>query len=165
MGAPVISLRRGTEADIAAVDALLRRSYPRQLKADYPPSVMVTAVPILSRANPGLVSGGTYYVAETEAGEILGAGGWTRSIKRAGTADVRHLVTDDRHIRRGIGRRVMMAVVSEARLAGADRLDCLATRTAEPFYEAMGFKSLGEITIGLRPGIDFPVIRMQRIFS
>ncbi|MEM1066656.1 MAG: GNAT family N-acetyltransferase [Pseudomonadota bacterium] len=165
MGAPVITVRRGTEADIGAVDALLQRSYPRQLKADYPPSIMVTAVPILARANPGLVSSGTYYVAVTDEGDVVGAGGWSRSIKRAGTADVRHLVTDDRHTRRGIGRRVMMGIVSEARLAGANRLDCLATRTAQPFYEAMGFTVLGEMTIGLRPGIEFPVIRMQRKFA
>jgi hypothetical protein len=44
--------------DIAAVDALLARAYPRLLKADYAPSVLVTALPRIARAQPGLVAAG-----------------------------------------------------------------------------------------------------------
>ncbi len=162
MATQVISLRTATEADIGPVDRLLSQSYTKLLKSDYPPSVQVTAIPLISRANPALVASGTYYVAESETGEILGAGGWTRSIKGPAVADVRHLVTHHRHLRRGIARRVLLGVFSEARLAGARRLDCLATRTAVPFYESMGFSVDAKVTIGLRPGIDFPAVRMLR---
>lgn len=162
MEAQVVTLRTSTAADVSAIDRLLSDSYTRLLKSDYPPSVQVTAVPIISRANPSLVSSGTYFVAVTPEDEIIGGGGWSRSIKSADIADVRHIVTDHRHLRRGIARRIMMGIISEARRAGIARLDCLATRTARPFYEAMGFDNFGEITVGLRPGIDFPTIRMQR---
>lgn len=162
MQTQVVTLRTSTASDVSAIDRLLSQSYARLLKADYPPSVQVTAIPIISRANPSLISSGTYYVAVTPEDEIIGAGGWTRSIKKAEMADVRHIVTDYRHVRRGIARRIMMGVISEARRAGVTRLDCLATRTAQPFYDAMGFDTLGQITVGLRPGIDFPTIRMQR---
>ena len=162
MQTQVVTLRASTARDVSAVDRLLSQSYTRLLKADYPPSVQVTAIPIISRANPSLLASGTYYVAVTPEDEIIGAGGWTRSIKRAEMADVRHVVTDHRHLRRGIARRIMMGIISEARRAGVTRLDCLATRTAQPFYEAMGFETLGTIVVGLRPGIDFPTVRMQR---
>ena len=64
-----IFLRVATPADLAAVDALLARSYPRLLAADYPPSVLVTALPLISRARPELLASGTYYVVED--GDIL----------------------------------------------------------------------------------------------
>ena len=52
-------LRPATPDDFADVDALLARSYPALLKHDYRPSVLVTAVPVLARANPALVGSGT----------------------------------------------------------------------------------------------------------
>lgn len=162
MATDVITLRTAASHDLEAIDRLLSESYTRLLKADYPPSIQVTAIPIIARVNPVLVSSGTYYVAETRGGEILGAGGWTLSAKGKGVGDVRHVVTHREHLRRGIARRLMMGIFSEARLAGVTRLDCLSTRTAAPFYRALGFAGDREVVIALRPGIGFPALRMTR---
>jgi len=163
-----LTIRPSGRGDIAAVDALLARSYPALLKSDYPPSVLVTALPLISRAQPGLVTCGTYYVAETNEGAIVGAGGWTfaapgGAASRPGVAHIRHLVTDAAATRRGIGRALMGRIFTEARGAGALRLDCLSTLTAVPFYAAMGFEAVGPVTVPLRPGIDFPALQMQRV--
>ena len=124
--------------------------------------MQVTAVPLISRVNPALVSSGTYYVAEARDGGILGAGGWTRSIKGKDVADIRHFVTHHASLRRGIARRLMMGVFSEARLVGITQLNCLSTRTAVPFYRSLGFDTGSEVSIGLRPGIEFPAVKMTR---
>ncbi len=144
-----------------ALDAMFARSYPKLLKADYPPSTLVLALPIISRAQPGLVRSGTFYVAETEADGIVGAGGWTPR-RRAGAADVRHVVTDDRHTRRGVGRAILARVFEDARAVGVQVMDCQSTRTAVPFYQAIGFTALGPIEVALAPGISFSAIQMQR---
>ena len=157
----MITIRPSRPADMAAIDALLARSYPRLLKADYPPSIMVTALPIIARANPRLLACGTYYVAE-EAGEILGAGGWTPDRRDRAHGHVRHLATDDRHLRRGIARALVDTSLSAAREAGKTRMECWSTRTAEAFYRAMGFDTLGPIEVPLARGITFPSIRMMR---
>lgn len=154
-------IRPSTRADLAAVDALLARTYPKLLKADYPPSVLVTALPIISRARPELLVCGTYYVVE-EDGAIVGAGGWTRDRKRAGVGHIRHVVTDDRALRRGVGRALMQHCFDVARGARVKRMECWATRTAEPFYAAVGFRSLGPMDVTLAGGIVFPSIRMMR---
>jgi hypothetical protein len=39
-------------------------------------------------------------------------------------------------------------------------LDCLSTRTAVPFYLALGFQSMHPQDLALGPGISFPVMRM-----
>jgi len=154
-----LTLRPSELRDLVAVDALLARSYPRLLRPDYPPSVMVTAVPLIAKARPALLTSGTYHLAEM-AGEVVGAGGWTRA--GPGRADVRHLVCDDRRVRQGIGRALMARILAEAGAAGVRELACQATRTAVPFYQAMGFEVLGAIEVPLRPGIVFPAVLMRR---
>lgn len=161
-----LTLRTATAADITAVDALLARAYPRLLKADYPPSLLVTAIPRIARAQPGLVTCGTYHVATDDEGRILAAGGWSigshTERPAPGTGQVRHVVTDDRLTRRGLGRALLTRVMDEARAHGMTRLDCLSTLTAAPFYRALGFTGDRRITVALGPGIDFPVIAMAR---
>ncbi len=157
-----LTLRLATGADIGAVDALLARSYPRLLKSDYPPSIMVTAVPLIARAKPSLVGSGRYYVAELPGEGIVGAGGWSVASRAAGSGEIRHLVTDPRLTRQGVARRIVTAALGAAKSEGLHRMGCLATRTAVPFYEAMGFRLIGPVEIGLAPGISFPALQMTR---
>ncbi|SPH17304.1 hypothetical protein DEA8626_00821 [Defluviimonas aquaemixtae] len=159
--AETTTIRIATLSDLAAVDALLARAYPRLLAKHYPPSLRVMAVPHLARAQPALLASGRYYLAVNGTGQVLGAGGWSPS-RRKEHADIRHFVTDDRHVRRGIGREIMERIFADVKAAGIARLDCLATRMAVPFYGAMGFAELGPVRINLGPGIDFPAVRMQR---
>lgn len=154
-------VRPTTRADLAAVDALLARTYPKLLKADYPPSVLVTALPVISRAQPDLLACGTYYVVE-EAGTILGAGGWTRDRSDPSLGHIRHVVTDDRALRRGVGRRILTHCFETARDAGVHRMECWATLTAVSFYAAVGFEDRGAMEVTLQGGIAFPSRRMMR---
>lgn len=161
-----VAFRIAGRADLSGVDALLARSYPRLLKADYPASVLVTALPLIARARPELLASGTYWVAVMD-GAIVGAGGWSPGTPGRGRAagrlgHVRHLVTDDRLLRRGIARGLMDRAMAQARAAGVERLDCLSTRTAVPFYASAGFTALGEVEVRLREGIGFPAVRMVR---
>lgn len=162
MADAAVLVRPGRRSDVPAVDALLARSYPQLLKADYPPSVLVTAVPLISRAQPDLVACGTYYVAETEDGRIVGAGGWTPSRARARSGGIRHFVTDPGFTRRGVGSALMVRCLRDAARAGLRQMRCEATRTAVPFYRAHGFEVTGEIAVELRPGVVFPAIAMLR---
>jgi N-acetylglutamate synthase-like GNAT family acetyltransferase len=162
----MFTLRAATKQDIAAVDGLLARAYPRLMKPDYPASLLVMALPIISRAQPDLVTCGTYYLIE-EDGVLLGAGGWTASAPGRGTmtrgvGHIRHVVTDDRATRRGVGRALLNHIAGDAKAQGLRRLHCLSTLTAEPFYGAMGFHRIGAISIPLGPAIDFPAIEMER---
>ena len=161
---PTLTIRATRAEDTAAVDGLLARSYPILLKPDYAPSVLVTALPIISRARPELVRCGTYF-GVFEDGDLVGAGGWTWQGPQGGVgprdmAHIRHVVTDHKRVRRGIGRVLMSHILDTAQIAGVRRLDCQSTLTAVPFYAALGFRPIGEIEIQLRPGIVFPAVRM-----
>ncbi|MEM9579647.1 MAG: GNAT family N-acetyltransferase [Pseudomonadota bacterium] len=159
-----LAVRVATAADLAAVDALLARSYPALLKADYAPSVMVAVLPLIARANPALVTCGSYFVAVT-GGAVVGAGGWTRNAPSGGAepglGHIRHVVTDHSRQRAGIGRALLNEVKRSAAAAGMTRLECWSTLTAVPFYTAMGFAPLGPLEVPIGPArIPFPSIRM-----
>jgi GNAT superfamily N-acetyltransferase len=168
-----ITIRTAKRADLAAVDTLLARSYPKLLAADYPPSAMVLALPIISRARPELLASGRYYLAFSDSGQLLGAGGW--SAGAPGPSDqpegqarlgrighVRHVATDPAAVRQGVARALMQVVFAAASAAGVTQLECLSTRTAVPFYQAVGFRVLGPVEVPLRAGIVFPAVQMIR---
>lgn len=164
----LLTIRTSTRGDLSKIDELFSRSYPALLQGHYPPSLMVTAVPLIARANPVLLTSGHYFAVLNSQGIIVGAGGWSgrnpraRSSGAPTTGHVRHVVTDHRYTRLGIGRALMGHIFDDARAAGVLRLDCLSTRMAVPFYAACGFETVQPVTIDLRPGIEFPAILMQR---
>jgi GNAT superfamily N-acetyltransferase len=163
-----LTIRRARPSDLGALDALMASTFWRTLRRDYPPSVMVTAVPIIARAQPRLLKSGTYHVVEAD-GVIIGAGGWSMG-HPAGkpplsiVAHVRHVVTDHRRQRQGIGRRLMTHVLDEARRAGARAMACTSTRGAVGFYASLGFEYLGEVEVQLAPGITLPAVDMKLTF-
>ena len=163
----MIEVRPATPLDIAEIDALMARSYGPLLRDDYPPSILVVALPRIARAQPHLLASGHYFVAE-EGGRLLGSGGWSRGDPHGGGAapglgHVRHVATDARHARRGVGRAVMEAVVDDARAFGARRLRCVSTLTAVPFYRALGFREEGRRTLSFgAAALGFPAVEMSR---
>jgi GNAT superfamily N-acetyltransferase len=162
-----ITIRRTTVRDLPRIDALLSESYPALLKPDYPPSVLVTALPLIARANPSLLRSGTYFVAEDGEGRALAAGGWTYSAPQGGVGPrdlghVRHVVTHPSALRKGLATAILERCFREARGAGLTWMMAQSTRTAVPFYRAMGFEERAEIEVMLRPGIGFPAVEMAR---
>lgn len=159
-----VRIRAARPADLAAVDRLLTRSYPALLSPDYPPSVMVLAVPRIARARPELMASGTYYLMEGPGG-LIAAGGWTQASPVAGEGGarighVRHVATDPGHLRQGHARRILQHALDEAGAAGMTGMACLSTRTAVPFYASLGFEIIEEVDVPLAPGVAFPAVRM-----
>lgn len=162
-----LTLRVAQEDDIGALDDLFQRSYSRLLSADYPPSVLIMAVPVIARAQPELVTSGLFYVVEQPDGVIVGAGGWSLHPPggrpmRPGVGHLRHVATDPEATRRGVGKRLIDHVADVARGRGMTSLHCQSTLTGRSFYEAMGFVTIGEADLILRGGIGFRVLQMVR---
>ena len=67
-----LTLRQAEPSDLDDLDLLFGRSYPALLKADYPPSVLVTAVPLISKAQPALIASGSFFVV-CDGHDIVGA--------------------------------------------------------------------------------------------
>ena len=79
-------IRIARPEDEAPLSDLLKASYSVLMTAHYDQAILGAVLPVMARANPALLSAGTFYVAETTDGSVAGCGGWSR--ERPGTSDV-----------------------------------------------------------------------------
>jgi hypothetical protein len=75
--------RIATLDDAAGVDALLQASYPKLMASAYDAVLLAPALELMTKANISLLTSGTYYVAESPGGLVIGCGGW--SLARPGS--------------------------------------------------------------------------------
>lgn len=165
--APTFSIRLAKPAHSDAVGALLRSSYSSLLKASYDSDLLARALPHMIKPNPTLLASGSYYVAETARGDVVGCGGWTLEMPGSGEitegeAHIRHFATHPECTRQGIGSALLARCISDARSAGIRKLHSFSTLNAERFYRAAGFTTVGPIDVQLGPSMTFPGVLMSR---
>lgn len=162
----VHSIRIARPDDFEAVGALVLASFSRLLSDHYDREILDRALPFLTRANMMLLASGTYYVAQSATGELLGCGGWTPA--RPGSDDVipgqghiRHFATHPEWLGRGIGTSLLIRCFADA-APHARSLYCYSTLNAEPFYRSCGFEAVEPIEVPFGPDVKFPAILMRR---
>lgn len=160
-------LRAAKPDDANAVEALLHASYPRLMGPAYQKALLIPALKLMTRANPALLASGTYYLAESHSGLVVGCGGWTparpgTNAVEPGLGHIRHFATHPDWTRRGIGRAIYLLCETAARSSGVKSFECYSSLNAESFYSALGFKSIRTIAIDLAPGVGLPAILMRR---
>ncbi len=67
---PKFALKIATPQDEASVCDLLKASYPVLMSSRYDEAILADALPMITQANPSLLSAGTYYLAESEVHEL-----------------------------------------------------------------------------------------------
>jgi GNAT superfamily N-acetyltransferase len=162
-----VVLRTAGPSDKHSIELVLSASFPQLLKGAYSESLLAAVLPALTRANPVLLACGTFYVAENAQGQIVGCGGWTH--EKPGSTEV---VEGTVHIRlfalhpdwsgRGIGRRIYEHCEKQVRETPATIFECYSTLNAEPFYAAMGFRTVGPLEVMMGGNILFPALLMRR---
>ncbi|WP_136620606.1 MULTISPECIES: GNAT family N-acetyltransferase [Mesorhizobium] len=164
---PTFTVRHATPEDESGVSELLLASYPGLMRTAYDQAVLEPALPLITRANPALLSAGTYYLAVNDDGFAVGCGGWSR--ERPGSSEVqpevahiRHFATRPEWLGRGIGRALYRRCEEDARSSGARRFECQASLNAQGFYAALGFRPVGRIDVRIGPGPMLPSVLMQR---
>lgn len=162
---PAWSLRTSTPRDEDAVTALLEATYPPLMQGYYEADILAEALPDMTKANPKLLASGSFYLAETDTGQAVGCGGWTRD--RPGTGDVESGLAHIRHFAvhpgfggQGIARALFERCKVDARAEGLARLECNSSLNAEGFYAAMGLERLKRIEVALGNGVMLPSILM-----
>lgn len=137
------------------------------MSSSYDADALADGLSVMTKANPALLSSGTYYVAESEQRTIVGCGGW--SLERPGTteiepglAHIRHFATHASWLGEGIGRSIYTKCAEHARSAGVQRFECYSSLNAEGFYSALGFRPVRNIEVQLSAHIKLPGVLMER---
>lgn len=164
----IFSVRVASIDDAKSVEALLKASYSQLMVAAYGRVFLEPALDLITRANPFLLASGSYYVAETADGILVGCGGWTKSApedrnKIVGQiGHLRHFATHPDWICSGVGRAIYETSQSAARRCDVKTLEVLASLNAEDFYAALGFKRVREVSVAIGEGVHLPSIMMQQ---
>ena len=158
--------RVATLSDAAGVNALLQASYPILMESAYDDVLLAPALKLMTRANPALLTSGTFYIAESRDGLVVGCGGWT--LERPGSDSVEAMLGHIRHFgthpdwtNRGIGRAIYRLCEADARSAGITSFECDASLNAEKFYSALGFESIRRRDVELSAGVVLPGVLMR----
>lgn len=158
-------VRVSTPDDSAPVSSVLRASFPQLMRPAYDPLLLEKVLPRMTVAQPGLLESGSYYVAESSEGKIVGCGGWTRERPGTGEIDVnvghiRHFGVHPDWTRCGVGKALYARCELDARKAGLSQLECYSSLNAESFYSALGFRRLAQIELHIFDDVHFPSVHM-----
>jgi N-acetylglutamate synthase-like GNAT family acetyltransferase len=95
------------------------------------------------------------YFIVTEKERILGIGGYDEN-------KVHTFFVDPDYHRKGIGRKILQKVLTEAMKKDIKYLDCWSTFQAEQFYSTFGFQKIKVFTLqGKGSAIDFVLMRKK----
>lgn len=176
-----LDLRLATPADIPALRELIPASVQGLSAECYTPAQIASALTYLFGVDTQLIADGTYFVVAS-AGQIAGAGGWSRRQTLYGgdqakaeadplldpardAARIRAFYVHPAWARRGIGRRILGACEAAARAAGFTRLELGATLPGEPLYTALGFRVTERIQVTLPDGEALAVAKMEKTLA
>ena len=160
------SVRVSAPSDADAVSSVLAASYSTLLTSHYEKTLLDRALPFMTKANPKLLASGTYYLAQSLHGGIVGCGGWTPEHPETGDvlkgeAHIRHFATRPDWTRMGVAQSIMERCCIDSKAQGIDKLLCYATLAAESFYRASGFKPIASLDVLMGANMPFKTVMMQ----
>jgi GNAT superfamily N-acetyltransferase len=172
-------LRAATLADEPTLHPLIARSIRSLGAADYSDAQIEAALRGAFGVDTALIRDGTYFVALTEADEIVACGGWSRrrtlfgSDSRSGrdqgvldprveAARIRAFFVDPRHARRGLGRALLERSETEARREGFTTCELMATLPGVRLYEKYGYVAAAPVNHPLAGGLTIRFVPMSK---
>jgi N-acetylglutamate synthase-like GNAT family acetyltransferase len=171
-------LRTAQEADIPAMQELIRRSGIGLSKGFYSSDQATAVTREVFGVDTQLVLDGTYFVIEDSAA-IVACGGWgKRSTPYGGDqaksepdrlldpatepARIRAFFVEPAMARRGLGAMLLKHCALDATAAGFSMLELTATLPGEPLYRSLGFEECERFEIALSGGVRVPLVLMRR---
>jgi GNAT superfamily N-acetyltransferase len=172
-------LRTATHGDRAALQALIARSARALGASDYRPEQIEAALQGAFGVDSQLIDDGTYFVAETRDGDLIGCGGWSRRRTlfggdshagrnaaeldpRTEAARIRAFFVDPGHVRQGIGRALLERCESEARARGFTRFELMGTLPGVRLYQALGYVAGELMHYPVAPGVTIEFVPMRK---
>lgn len=172
-------MRKAEPADADRIEVLMRFSMGSLGAGFYDRQEVASAVRFITLVDRRLIDDRTYFVIETNDGEIIGCGGWSKRAKlytggRACNdpermldpahepARIRAMFVHPRWSRRGIGRMILESCEREAADCGFHRLELMATLPGVPLYSACGYKVVEKSDIDLPDGTSIGGALMEK---
>ena len=165
--------------DIPRLQDLIEASVRGLQAQDYTPAQIEGALQSVYGVDTQLIADGTYFAVESDGGEIIACGGWSKRKTLYGgdqyagredslldpardAAKIRAFFVHPPWARRGLGSILLEACERAALAAGFTRLEMGATLSGVPFYCAKGFAEIENQSVPLANGETLPIVRMSK---
>jgi GNAT superfamily N-acetyltransferase len=171
-----IVLRHADRTQIPEIRVMQRRSLVMLGAAHYEPAVIDAFVTRIGTMDDAVIDEGHYFVAVSDAGEIMGSGGWSRrepgydharlvgepDFAQPGIATVRSVFVDPACARCGVATSLMTHVERDAALHGVRLLRLMATLSGLEFYRRLGWRTESKKVIALGGELRFSCVSMSK---
>lgn len=157
-----ITIRPALDSDALTFLEILNSSIREVASDDYPPEVIESwAIPIdeKSLASYANNSEGELRILAELDGQAVGLGA-TVILNN----ELRACYVAPRGLRQGVGSSIVQELERMAKAEGLTYFQLNGTITAEPFYHALGYSSLGRIEQPTRGGLPMAAVRMKKEF-
>jgi GNAT superfamily N-acetyltransferase len=172
------TLRKATLDDRPGIEELIKLSARGLSRADYSDQQIEGAIRTVFGVDTNLIEDGTYFVVES-GGELIGCGGWSKRRTLFGgdqyqtrdasaldpitePAKIRAFFVHPAHARKGVARAILNACESEAKAAGFQALELMATLPGIKFYEASGYQGTESVELSVGDGIVIGLAPMRK---
>jgi len=173
------AIRVAQEKDVPVLRELIDASVRGLQAGDHSAEQIEAALRKVFGVDSQLIADGTYLIAATSGGEIVGCGGWSKRKTLYGgdvwvaredslldaakdAAKIRAFFVHPKWARRGIGTLILEACERAAMEAGFRRFEMGATLTGVPLYRARGYTALEDLAVPLGDGLELPIVRMEK---
>lgn len=168
-------IRRAELEDLPAIHDLHARSMRALGRRHYESRLIDRFLDTVGTLDDRIVADGTYLVAETPGGEIVGSGGWSERVPecidaiegrpamgRRIRARIRSVFVHPDLERQGLGRCLMAGAEGAVRARGHREAALDATLTCVPLSIAMGYRNLAPVVARLTGGESMSFIHMRK---
>jgi GNAT superfamily N-acetyltransferase len=173
-------IRKAVLADLAALEELIRLSVRGLSRDDYDERQIELSIRTVFGVDTELIGDETYFVAESETGEMAGCGGWSKRKTLYGAsvyadsrdsnlldptrdaARIRAFFIHPDFARKGVGTLILEACEREARRSGFKSAEMMATLPGVKLYAVRGYAGDEEVKIPIGENIDIICIKMRK---
>ena len=176
MSLPRLTHRLATSGDVPALRTLMATAIS-ELQKRFLDERQIASSRTIMGLDTQLIEDGTYFLVNV-SDELAGCGGWSRRATLYGgdqspgrspavldpardAARIRAMYTHPAHIRKGVGRLILVLCEDAARAEGFQRAELMATLAGEPLYRACGYQACERI-VDDRGGAPVPLVRMRK---
>jgi len=176
------SIRKAALSDRSAIQNLIAASARGLSRAHYDDSQIEAAVSEVFGVDTDLIDDESYFVAETDSGQLAGCGGWSRRRNlyggdqfenrnsemldpRVEPARIRAFFVHPDFARHGIGRAMLAHCESDAAAHGFSSLELMSTLPGIALYEACGYRQAETFELELGQAIKLPLVRMYKTLT
>ena len=162
--------RRAQPGDIPSIRRMQERSI-RELGTDHYSIEEIDAfLGLFSTMDDKVVDEGHYFVLLTPEQRIVASAGWSQlppgysrgtESYDAQAATIRSVFVDGDYSRRGLGRRIMEMVESDAAAAGIAHLKVSSTLSGVALYKALGYAEVERKVLEIG-AFGFELVRMEK---